>query len=133
MPGVGSAGFVAADAHAIVMIVNATTGEILNAGKATISVVTSTEEIADAKFNLSVYPNPTADIADVTFYLENGNNVKMEVYNTMGALVYTKNAGNLTKGNHKIAFNGEELNSGFYFVNLTIGNKVITKKVTLTK
>ncbi|PCI99879.1 MAG: hypothetical protein COB15_03580 [Flavobacteriales bacterium] len=133
MPGVGSAGFVAADAHAIVMIVNATTGEILNAGKATISVVTSSEEIADAKFNLSVYPNPTADIADVTFYLENGNTVKMEVYNAMGALVYTENAGNLTKGNHKMAFNGEELNSGFYFVNLTIGNKVITKKVTLTK
>jgi len=122
-----------AKSHAVVMIVNAATGEIVNAGISTISVVTSTEKIADAKFALTVFPNPTVDNAVVSFNLETANNVKMEVYNAMGALVYTKDAGNLATGNHTMAFNGSELNSGFYFVNLTIGNNVITKKVTLSK
>ena len=109
------------------------TGKILNAGQSTISVITSTEKIDDAKFALTVSPNPTVENADVAFTLETANNVRMEVYNAMGALVYSKDAGNLTKGNHKMAFDGSDLNSGFYFVNLTIGNNVITKKVTLTK
>jgi hypothetical protein len=133
MPGAGDVPFDASKAHAVVMIV-APNGQILNAGKASISVVTSTEEAAEAaKFQLNVFPNPTLDNATVSFSLENDENVTMEVYNAMGALVYADNAGKLTKGNHKMAFNGEELNSGFYFVNLTIGNNVITKKVTLTK
>ena len=134
----GVAGSVATDqtfanVHAVVMIVNASTGEIVNAGSSSISVVTSTEKIADAKFALSVFPNPTADNATVTFSLETANNVKMEVYNAMGALVSTKDAGKLVAGNHTMAFDGTDLNAGFYFVNLTIGNNVITKKVTLTK
>jgi hypothetical protein len=122
-----------ANVHAVVMIVNAATAEILNAGISAISVVTSTEKIADAKFALTVFPNPTTDNANVTFSLETANNVKMEVYNAMGALVSTKNAGKLAVGNHTMAFDGTNLNAGFYFVNLTIGNNLITKKVTLTK
>jgi hypothetical protein len=122
-----------ANVHAVVMIVNAATAEIVNAGESSISVVTSTEKIADAKFALTVFPNPTVDNAVVSFNLEIANKVSMEVYNAMGALVYTKDAGNLATGNHTMAFNGSELNSGFYFVNLTIGNNVITKKVTLSK
>jgi hypothetical protein len=122
-----------ANVHAVVMIVNAATAEIVNAGISAISVVTSTEKIADAKFALTVFPNPTTDNANVTFSLETANNVKMEVYNAMGALVSTKNAGKLAVGNHTMAFDGTNLNAGFYFVNLTIGNNLITKKVTLTK
>ncbi|MFB0925003.1 MAG: T9SS type A sorting domain-containing protein, partial [Vicingaceae bacterium] len=122
-----------ANVHAVVMIVNAATAEIVNAGESSISVVTSTEKIADAKFALTVFPNPTVDNAVVSFNLETANNVKMEVYNAMGALVSTKNAGELAVGNHTMAFDGTDLNAGFYFVNLTIGNNVITKKVTLSK
>ncbi len=134
----GVAGTVATDqtfanVHVAVMIVKASTGEIVNAGSSSVSVVTSTEKIADAKFAFNVFPNPTVNNADVSFTLETADNVKMEIYNAMGALVASQNAGILTAGNHKMAFDGTDLNSGFYFVNLTIGNKVITKKVTLTK
>ncbi len=119
--------------HAVVMIVDANTNQIINAGETVVDIVTSTEEIADLKFAVKVFPNPTANNADVTFTLENSTNVKMDVYNAMGSLVYSKDAGRLTKGDHKMAFNGSDLNSGFYFVNVTIGNNVITKKVTLNK
>ncbi len=133
MPGVGSVPFDATKAHAVVMVI-APNGTILNAGSASISVVTSTEEVVEANnFQFSVFPNPAVDNATVTFSLETANNVKMEVYNAMGALVASENAGQLVAGNHTMDFDGTDLNAGFYFVNLTIGNDVITKKVTLTK
>ncbi len=123
-----------ADVHAVVMIINAATGEIVNAGQSTISTATSTEEaINAAKFQFNVYPNPAVDNANVSITLGTANNVKMEVYNATGALVVSKDAGVLTKGTHNMVFNGADLNAGFYLVNLTIGNDVISKKVTLTK
>jgi hypothetical protein len=133
LAGVSNSPFNADKAHAVVMVINAKTGEILNAEKASVMTVTSTEEISDVTIGLTVFPNPTTNNADVSFNLKNANNVKMEVYNAMGALVASENAGILAKGNHKMAFNGADLNAGFYFVNLTIGNQIITKKVTLTK
>ena len=51
----------------------------------------------------------------------------------MGSLVHSQKAGLLNSGNHKFDFNGSELTSGFYFVNLTIGDKVISKKISLLK
>jgi hypothetical protein len=119
--------------HAVVMIINARTGAIVNAGISSIAVVTSVDKIADAKFSLTVSPNPTSNNAEVAFHLATANNVRMEVYNAMGALVATKDAGTLAKGDHKMTFDGRDLNSGFYFINLTIGNHLITKKVTLMK
>ena len=133
LAGVANSPFNADKAHAVVMVINVNTGEILNAEKASIMTVTSTEEISDAKIGLTVFPNPTTNFADVSFKLKNANNVKMEVYNAMGALVASENAGTLAKGNHKMAFNGADLNAGLYFVNLTIGNYTVTKKITLTK
>jgi len=119
--------------HAIVMVVNATTGEILNAGSASISLFTGISDVAKSEFSVRVSPNPTTDVANISFNLDANNAVKMDVYNAVGSLVYTKDAGVLGVGSHKIAFDGTELNNGFYFVNLTIGEQVITKKVSLVK
>jgi len=122
-----------AKSHAVVMVINATTGEILNAGSASIGTTTSVDDIDAAQFNMQVSPNPTADVSNISFKLTATSNVKMEVYNAMGSLVYSEDAGVMNAGNHKLAFDGTELNNGFYFVNLTIGDKVITKKVSLIK
>lgn len=122
-----------ANAHAVVMVVDASTGEILNADKATISTINSIDDVADLKYNLNIYPNPTKDNATISFELENSNNVDINIYNAMGSLVHSQKAGLLNSGNHKFDFNGSELTSGFYFVNLTIGDKVISKKISLLK
>jgi hypothetical protein len=122
-----------AKAHAVVMIVNSTTGEILNATSEPITLITSAEDIDVAQYKFNVYPNPTTDVADVTFSLDTDNAVKMEIYNAMGSIVYTEDATMMKKGNHNITFDGSDLTNGIYFVNLTIGDQSITKKVSLLK
>jgi hypothetical protein len=116
--------------HAIVMIVNATTGEILNAGSASVSLVTAVTEVEN-NHSMTVFPNPTTDVAAVKFYLRSANTVKMEVYNTLGELVQSTTANNFAAGANSINFDGTDLNKGLYFVNLTIGNDIVTRKVTL--
>lgn len=119
-------------AHAVVMVIDASTGEILNANKGNIGSV-SVNDIDTDNFELDIFPNPTKDITNITFNLTSNENVLLEVYNATGSIVYTENAGVLSSGNHKLTFNGNELNSGFYFINLTIGDKVVSKKVSLLK
>jgi flagellar hook assembly protein FlgD len=115
------------------MIIDASTGEILNAGKTSVSITSSTQEIADLKYSLNIYPNPTSNLSEISFSLEEGNSVKMEVYNSLGSLVYSENAGVLNQGKQRMSFNGSNLNNGLYFINLTIGNEVISKRLILSK
>ena len=119
------------NAHAIVMVVNANTGEILNAAKS--NSIVSVEDIEDAKFQVNIYPNPTQGETTIAFELNGQNTVTLEVYNAMGSLVYTENQGVMNPGSHKLTYDGNSLINGFYFVNLTIGNQVISKKVTVFK
>jgi hypothetical protein len=122
-----------ANVYAVVMIVDASTGEILNARKANISFPASTEEFTNSKFEFNIYPNPTSNLSEISFSLEEGNSVKMEVYNSLGSLVYSENAGVLNQGKQRMSFNGSDLNNGLYFINLTIGNEVISKRLILSK
>jgi hypothetical protein len=122
-----------ANVYAVVMIIDASTGEILNAGKTSVSITSSTQEIADLKYSLNIYPNPTSNLSEISFSLEEGNSVKMEVYNSLGSLVYSENAGVLNQGKQRMSFNGSNLNNGLYFINLTIGNEVISKRLILSK
>jgi hypothetical protein len=122
-----------AKSHAVVMVVNASTGEILNAGKSSISVVTSANELVKTEDLVNIYPNPTADVSLITFSLDGNTDVKMEVVNVLGEVVFSKNAGIMSEGAQKLYFDGSNLTSGIYFVNLIIGDKFITKKVSLRK
>ena len=55
------------------------------------------------------------------------------VVNTMGSVVFNNGTKAMNAGTQNIAFDGTELSAGIYFVNLTIGEKLITKKVSLIK
>ena len=132
MPGAANAPFVKEDAHAIVMVINANTGEILNAGKASIYTV-SVENVNTAKFNLKAFPNPTNEVSTISFNLAESATVSLEVYNNLGSVVYAENATTMNAGTQKVTFNGTELPAGIYFVNLKVGEQIITKKISLIK
>jgi hypothetical protein len=116
--------------HAVVMVIDASTSEVLNAGSVPVSLVTAVTEVEN-NHSMTVFPNPTTDVAAVKFYLRSANTAKMEVYNTLGELVQSTTANNFAAGANSINFDGTDLNKGLYFVNLTIGNEIITRKVTL--
>ena len=54
------------------------------------------------------------------------------MYNMLGAEVYS-NTNELEKGIHSIDLNISNLQNGIYFVNIAVGNKVSTEKLTISK
>ncbi len=106
---------------------------ILNSYETTMSsLVTDVSEILEEN-NLAVYPNPTNNVSTISFDLTEASSVNVEVYNTMGSLVFSKDNETMNAGTQKVTFDGTELPSGIYFVNVTIDEKVITRKVSLLK
>ncbi len=116
--------------HAVVMIVNAATGEIMNAGKSSSIATVSLSEL-DQVSDYSVFPNPSAGKVNITFNLLNEANVSVQLTDALGNVVYTEEASAMPAGEHAASFNGTNLASGMYFVNLNVNGQIITKRLTI--
>ncbi|MGB0881467.1 MAG: Omp28-related outer membrane protein [Vicingaceae bacterium] len=92
----------------------------------------SVDEISDEN-GISIFPNPTANVSTINLNLTETKSVKMEVINSVGSVVGNNAAKTMNPGNHKITFDGSDLPSGIYFVQISLGEEVITKKVSLIK
>lgn len=83
--------------------------------------------------NVSVYPNPITNSATVNFNIAQENNVSIVVVNALGQSVLTENLGSMAAGEQSYSLDATNLNNGFYFLNITVGNNTITKKVAISK
>lgn len=97
------------------------------------SSVVNIEPINLNESSFEVFPNPTSDVASVVYNLETAERVTISVYNMLGELVETSDFGLLGAGVHRYDFDLSGEPAGMYFVSLTSGDKILTKKVTLTK
>lgn len=84
------------------------------------------------------YPDPFNPVTSITFDLPEKTNAKLEVYNILGRKVSTLVDDNLDAGKHKITWNGrddsgKELPTGVYLYKLIVGDRELTKKMTLIK
>ena len=78
--------------------------------------------------NVQISPNPTKDILNITLTTLS-QNTKIEIYNTVGALVITESLNNKTS-----SINIADLSNGLYFLKVLEGNKVVAvKKVVKEK
>lgn len=93
-------------------------------------IQTSVEEINNVT-NFEVYPNPAKDNVQLNFNLNDSKIVKVSVYNTLGAVVFSQNEGTLSSGNHTIDLNVSNLSSGIYYMNIKAGDNTITKKLII--
>jgi hypothetical protein len=66
--------------------------------------------------SFAVMPNPASDKSEVRFGLTSAQNVQLLVFNTLGALVQSRDLGELTSGDHTVALTTLGLNSGSYRV-----------------
>lgn len=80
-----------------------------------------------------VFPNPANTNAFVNVTLKNEGAVKVQIYNSLGALVYSGNEQKFAPGKHKVNFDCGSLNSGIYFVTLNAGESKITKRMVINK
>ncbi|MCD4746673.1 MAG: T9SS type A sorting domain-containing protein [Bacteroidales bacterium] len=85
------------------------------------------EQIVTDKFN--IFPNPFNKSTNISFSIDEGDNVSLNVYNSTGEIVYSIRENNLSKGNHTLKLEIENISQGIYYVHLLIGNNIFTKKV----
>ncbi len=83
--------------------------------------------------NINVYPNPLNDNATVEFNLAKTSDVSILMYNLLGESVLSNKLGEMNAGMHSLKLDGQNFNSGIYFITLNAGNNKITKKVIINK
>jgi len=94
--------------------------------------LTNTNETAiDAA--IQIYPNPFEGQAFVSFTIEKAENINLNMYNSLGEVVYHIDNTIYPAGGHAIEINSTKFNSGIYFVHLTIGDQTYVEKVLHSK
>jgi len=108
---------------------------VYQAGQAVVNT-TFTTGVNTVKSNIGsmdVYPNPANTSATVALSLTNAADVKLEVYNMAGQLVYSMPVENRLAGISNSSIDFTNLAAGEYVVKVTIGDETLNKKVTVIK
>lgn len=74
----------------------------------------------------SVYPNPSNDVATITYTLPEAGSVKVEVYNNTGVLVQTLVSMTQEAGLQNATFNTSDVQAGVYIYHITVQGETQT-------
>ncbi|MCH2223293.1 MAG: T9SS type A sorting domain-containing protein [Crocinitomicaceae bacterium] len=80
----------------------------------------------DQIINLSVGPNPTADITTIHFNSETAESVNVKLYNVVGKVISTVSLQSVT-GENSVDFDLSNQESGTYFIEVTTNDKTSSK------
>lgn len=78
---------------------------------------------------INVYPNPFSTTTNIEYELKIPRNVQIRIFNHLGQIVESIDKGNIRQGNHQYMWNSSGLPNGVYFVQVSAGQEVATKKV----
>jgi len=80
--------------------------------------------------SVAIFPNPVRDQATISLGLAQGGNVSVEVSNTVGQIVLTRNLGMVNAGSHRFTLDAANLKAGVYFCSVIVnGARYSTKLV----
>jgi hypothetical protein len=79
-----------------------------------------------------VYPNPSTNNANITVVLTDEVPVKVQVYNSLGTLVYNGAEQQMT-GKNRLGIDCSNFSNGLYFITVSAGNAKITKRLVVNK
>ena len=82
---------------------------------------------------LSIFPNPASNNATIELNLVESNEVVIEVVNTLGQKIFTYAAIEMSAGFNKVELPVATLNAGLFYVNIIVGNELITEKLNIVK
>ena len=80
-------------------------------------------------WNLSVFPNPTSTILNVSFNLPKADEMSITLYDLHGKVVLDKPLGKIAIGKHQEVLNISTLTNGVYICHISGGNNSITKQI----
>ena len=89
------------------------------------------ESFNDNPFNVDIFPNPANDVVNINLELKCKANIKLQIINNKGELVYIKNNTFYNTGKNLISLNLKELHisSGVYYMSIYINEHEYTKKL----
>lgn len=90
------------------------------------------KSITKAMANVSVYPNPATSEVNLTVSLNHAQMVNVNIYNSMGELVYSDKK-NMSAGDNNMALSTAALSNGMYTVRVATQDEFASKKLTITK
>ena len=83
--------------------------------------------------SLQVWPNPFTETARISFRLEYGENITLEMYDSRGTKIITLANGYRQPGNYSIPVSKGFLSSGIYLIRLTTSSEFTTRKLVLIR
>jgi Secretion system C-terminal sorting domain len=102
----------------------------LQIGTANLTVLSN--KAAEAAVALSVYPNPTQDVASVAYRVQSGSqDVRVELVDLMGRTVKVLREATEAAGNKNLTFSKSDLATGTYMVRVQVGDQAVTRRVVL--
>lgn len=117
-PTTAAAGWDKTQLYVAAVVIDASTGGVLNAARIPVTIVTGIDE-ANAFSGSYVWPTATTDNINLLLNLKNSNDVVITVTDMTGKLVMTQNLGNVTAGQNKMTWNVSNLAAGMYNVTAT--------------
>jgi len=87
----------------------------------------------NADVSMLIYPNPSNNMANIIFTLDNPDEVSMRVYNMLGEEVLREDSQMMSSGEQLIQVNTSTLKNGMYFLQLQVGSKHIIEKLTVSR
>ena len=82
--------------------------------------------------NVKVYPNPVADQLNLSYYINKDSKVTIKIMDVLGNEITTLFTERLSAGDQANSFNiASRLNSGFYFIRVSVGSEIITKRISV--
>lgn len=96
-----------------------------------ISQSSGVKEVSNTNF-INVFPNPSSNYTTVEILFEKSENINLAVYNMLGKKVLTLDNIFMKTGSNTININTQGLDNGVYFMNLYIGGKIFTEKITIS-
>lgn len=120
-------------AHAL--LIDAKTNIVYNANSTSYLTTSGVgiEEKSLDPISFGLFPNPANNNVTIDLNLDSPETITINVFNALGALVYTEVQSNLGAGRNSIVLNTESFTSGIYNVSISTKEGFSTKKLTITK
>jgi hypothetical protein len=78
---------------------------------------------------VSIAPNPFTGSFVVTINAKKDGRAQVAIYNSFGGKIKEQQGVNLVKGINKVSFNGSNLASGVYMLEVNFGDSKLVKKI----
>lgn len=120
------------DLAVVVFVQDKITQEVLQSGYL-VNSPTGVMASTNALNTVNIFPNPSEGFFNIQYFLEKNSEVEISMYNSMGVLVASNNQYSLPAGTYTQTIDASMFSAGVYWVNISTGDRVESKRIIITK